>query len=896
MSNFDFLKDFDDDLWKCGKRIEEQINNYPFGVHSEATAFLEHIVNNLRLSVGLKKSRKPFYNRIDEVYRKDPKKVPYKYKNLIYDAYQERNKIHADLSDIEKDQYIIALSLHKKLYYISKKYFEIFKGQSDEFKAIPKYQLPELDFSPKEMELIEIPDFNEIVEYKYDYCVVCGEPNHSNYSIYCEKCNNLIDNANNFISIRNHFGSDATFTKEDLIEFGIHEGYVNSLISFLNKSELFKVKGRLISFNNSKLDSFINKIDYYIHIGQLITEFRQDKITPAEIKQTKEYKQGSFNQEPFNHFYYIINEEIIIKFEYELISTEDIKKTIDYSTISQKELNRWYNIRLNQYKKGNFNESFVIFNNLLIDEYLFLKRNGLNENDIQSNLNITKDMIEFFPKFRKDFEDELSEIKKDLILQALSDNKSRAEAIEFAGITAKEYDDILKYSKHKKNEFNEEYERIITERKEKLLVNLTENDLFTSCKLSNITIDNFYEWYDESRIDSEFYIKSTKILMDNYLNERKTGKTMSEACESVGIKENTVEYWLKRKDKLYDEFQDKNVKVIVHLILDAFKKNKSKAEIAKELEITVKKINVFIDLGRRESDIFQDLFRYYENEVIPRNLSKFLAEIKNKTIKKALELSDLTMDEVNSYYISNDEFHENFLNFKMDKYIDEILSGRNHDTSLKRSNLSKDEYLQLKEEIDEVIIIERMELVKKEIRNDKTTEVAAKNAGVTVEDIYDWYYNGKTDEEFKEFSEFFYEYYMRPNILFLNKSIDDGNPIDKILKLFDVNFTRKDFEIWQEDGLIDEENVVVNLIEDEDDEEISQSLYKSHKKLYESETKKNKLKSGGFNSDLYDSVKDDENEIFFQKKGTSQSASILKKDEKDEEKLKKEILRKSNIE
>ena len=71
-----------------------------------------------------------------------------------------------------------------------------------------------------EIELLEIPDFDEVIEFSYDYCVICGEPNHSNYSIFCEKCNRDIDNANNFISIRNSFGKDSKFTKEDLIEYG----------------------------------------------------------------------------------------------------------------------------------------------------------------------------------------------------------------------------------------------------------------------------------------------------------------------------------------------------------------------------------------------------------------------------------------------------------------------------------------------------------------------------------------------------------------------------------------------------------------------------------------------------------------------------------------------------
>lgn len=893
MSNFDFLKGFDDDLWKCGVRIEEQINKYPFGVHSEATAFLEHIVNNLRLSVGLKKSRKPFYNRIDEAYRTDNKKIPYKYKNLIYDAYQERNKIHADLSDIEKDQYIIALSLDKKLYYIARKYFEIFGGKADELKGIAPYKAPELDFSPEELEFIEVPDFNDLVEFSYDYCVVCGEPNHSSYSIYCEKCNNLIDNTNTFISIRNSFGKDATFTKEDLIEFGIHEGYVNSMISSLNKSDLFKVRGRLISFNNSKLDSFIVKIDNYIKIGDLITQFRQDKITPSEIKKTKEYKQGSFKQEPFYHFYNIVNEEIIYKFEYELISTEDIQKSIEFSTITQRELKRWYGIQLNQYNKHKSNEAFELFNNLLIDEYLSLKREGLREDEIASDLNLTKDMVEFFHKFRDSFDDEISQIKKDLILKYLGENKSDAEAVELAGITRKEFDDIVKYSKYKMNDFGREYERIVNQRKETLLINLTDYDLFTSCELTKITVDDFYEWYDRSKIDSTFYIKSTKLLMDKFLDKRKTGKTKSQAAEAIYLKENIVDNWLRRNDKLFDEFQDKNLKVIVSLILDGFKNNKKKSEIARDVDISVKKINAFLRLGQRKSKLYRELYNYYESEVIPRNLSGFLVEIKNKSFNKALENADLTKNELNHYYEINQDFHEKYLSFKTERYVEEILDGRTHEKSLKKSNLSGEEYIQLKQKIDEKLLHERMKIVKREILNDSKSDVAAKRAGVTVDDIYDWYYKGKSDDEFSEFSEFFYKRYIRPNIMYFNDMVTDGKPIDRLLETFDDNFSKRDFEIWQEEGLISKENVVVKINDDEDED--AMSLFESYEKIYPKESSKNKfITKEGLTSELYDSVKDDDGvnriNVGFQKKNTSKKSTILKKEEKDVEKLKKDIL------
>ena len=891
MTNFDFLKDFDTTLWKLGNRIENQVNISPSGVKADATTFLEYILKQYLSSVNIPyNSRKNFSDQIDAVFREGG--IQFGLKEKIKSAYNKRNEIHGDFEEIEKNEIATALELHKKLFYIAKKFYRD-SDEYDEYKGVPLYKAPEVDLTDDEIELLEIPDFDEIIEFKYDYCVVCGEPNHHSYSIFCEKCNQEIDNANNFISIRNSFGKDSKFTREDLIEYGIHEAYVNRLIFSLNKSDMFKVKGREYRFNNSNLDSFLDKIDKFIKVGELIIQFREDKITPSEIKQTKEYKQGSFKQYPFYQFYKVINEEIINKFEKDLLTTENIWDSIEYTTISPKELNRWYNIQLNQYKKNRINESFVIFNNLLIDEFLFLKRQGIKDKDIIAKLNIFKEMYEFFPKFRENFTSDIEEIKKDLIINALSENKSRNEAIELAGITQKEYDDIIKYSKFKGNEFNTKYERIINERKESLLINLTDNDLMVSCELTKVNVDDFYTWYDEAKIDDEFYINSTKILMKKFLSERKTGKTKAQACETIGLKESVVNYWLKRKDKIFDKFQDDNRKVTVDLILKGFKDNKSKKEISRDVEVSIDKINSYLLLGQRGSSLYQELFTYYESEVIPRNLSRFLNEIKNKSFKKALNTVDLTEKELNYFYNKNSEFHDKYLAIKKNKYINERLDDINHDTSLKRSNLSEDEYLQLKDEIDVIILNEKMELVKKEILHDKKTEVAAKHAGVTFDDIYGWYYKGKSDEEFKDFSEFFYDHYIEPNVLWVNKLLGRNHSIESILRIFEINFTERDFEIWQKEGLIDKENVIVNLNDDEEDKEKSISILESHgSKLYSNESKENELVSDDSNSVLYDKVNknEDNKEVFFNMKNPSEGATILKKDEKDIEKLKKEIL------
>ena len=302
MSNFDFLKDFDDTLYKLGNRIEKEVSIAPSAVKADATPFLEYILNKLLNGVGLKfYYRKDFYTQLDTVYRKGV--IDYNFKNKIYSAYMLRNRIHDSFEEMVKNEVVVALSIHEKLFNIAKKYYNDFNEKSDEFKGVPSYKPIELDTSDEEIDLVKIPDFSEIIDFKYDYCVICGQPNHSSYSLCCPKSSQVLENANNFISKRNHFGKDNSFTKEDLIEYGIHEGYVNQLTTHLVRENMLNVRGRIYTFNNMYFDKYMTKIDNYLAVGELITKFREDKITPKDIKQTFEYKEGSLRHEPFYEFY-----------------------------------------------------------------------------------------------------------------------------------------------------------------------------------------------------------------------------------------------------------------------------------------------------------------------------------------------------------------------------------------------------------------------------------------------------------------------------------------------------------------------------------------------------------------------------------------------------------------
>lgn len=890
MSNFDFLKNYDDDLYRLGNKIEDSISTSPAAVKTYATPFLERVLKLLMANSSQKfNSRNTFYYMLDAVYREGI--IAYNFKQKIYSAYKLRNRIHDHVEEMEKSEFLIAQQLHKQLFYISKKLYRDFSTNYDDFTGVPSFKPIEIDTSDDELELIKIPDFSEVIDISYDYCVICGEPNHSNYSLCCEKCNRVIDNANNFISIRNNFGKNAEFTKEDLIDYGLAEAYANQLINTMVREKMLNVKGRFITFNNIHLDDYLKKIDNYIKICELITQFREDKITPKDMKETSEYKQGKFKQEPFYQLYKILNEEIVKKFEQDILTTENISSSIEYTTISQKQLNRWYKIQLAKFNMDDFNESFVIYNRLLMDEYLHLKSKGMFDKDIRIELDISDEVYNFWLDNFKEFIIQLTDIKKDLIIKGYSEDKTPLEVLQQAGITQKEYREIKKDSTFKNDEFSQALYLEIESRKERLLTNLKSNDLKTSCKLSKIYIHDFYKWYDDADIDSYFYKNSTEILMDKYLNERKKGKTKEESIESIGIKPKYIDHWLKTDIYRFKEFKDKNLDVNIFLIINGFKANKSKRDISDLVGVSISTINEYLRLGERGHERYKELFDYYKENIIPMKLLNFINEIERKPFKKSLDASDLTLDEFNKYYGLGregvnpyDQFYDSYLSLKIDIYVKQIVSGNNHSKALKKSNLNKIEFNQFKSTIDEMILDKRIEIVMNEILNDQTTEIAAKHAGVSFDDIYDWYYKGKSDDKFKEFSEFFYNHYMEPNLLYFNDMVREGKPICMILKMFEINFTNKDFQIWQEEGLIEKENIVLNLEDNDNDENSDEEIFISKR---------------GYNSELYESInnnKDSDDEPleqfndFFNYQKPTVSSGILRNDLDDIEDMKREIL------
>ena len=880
LSNFDFLKGFDDTLYKLGNRIEKEVKIAPSAVKADATPFLEYLVNKLLNKVGLKFNyRKDFYSQLDTVYRKGL--IDYNYKNKIYDAYMLRNKIHDSFEEMVKNEVIVALGIHEKLYNIAKKYYLDFNENGDEYNGVPSYKPIELDTSDEEIDLVKIPDFSEIIDFRYDYCVICGEPNHSSYSLCCPKCGRVLDDANNFISIRNHFGKDATLTKEKLIEYGIHEGYVNQLLTHLVRENMLNAKGRFYTFNNMNFDRYMTKIDNYLAVGELITKFREDKITPKEIKQTFEYREGSLHHEPFYEFYKIIDHEIINKFEQDILLSEDIWKSMDYTTITQRQLETWYLKNLNQYNKGNVNESFVAFNNLLMGDYIDLKRQGMAERNIKNMLNVSQRVYDFWIGINDSFESEIAQIRKDLILKALGEGKTEAEAMEFAGVTPQEYENLYKISNYYHDDYALEINEEREARKLRFISYLDSVALASACRFAKISVGDFYSWYDSSKLNSQFYLETTRILMGKYLDERRKGKSKRQSIELVGLDERYLDQWLKRGLDICKQFKDDDLRVTVDLILRGFKWNKSKGEICELADVTESVLDRFLKVGEKGSEIHRPLFDYYENEFVPKRLDKFLEIIAYRTIRKALEAVDLTENELEKYYClgkSGDErfekFHDDFYNIKKSIYVYHFAKGKTHQISMKESLLTQKEFEENHEEIDARIRELKFRMVLDAVvDDDKTSNVAAERANVSVDEIYEWYFMGRDGvEEYEQFYTLFHGAYVRPAVNAIQDSMDNNlSHLDNLIKVNKKHFTKRDVEIWIKHGLVDN-TILVNLDNDETDK------------------KKDNDDKFDANEMLREMGVEDYDRISTRK--SSNQSTILNKSDYDVEDLKKQILKK----
>ena len=370
--------------------------------------------------------------------------------------------------------------------------------------------------------------------------------------------------------------------------------------------------------------------------------------------------------------------------------------------------------------------------------------------------------------------------------------------------------------------------------------------------------------------------------MGKYLDERKKGKSRIESIEEIGLTEKYLNHWHNRSLDICKEFQDEDLKVTVDLVLRGFKWDKPIDEVCEMADVTEKSIRRFLRLGSKGSKIFKPLFDYYENVMIPKKLETFILANNNKSMRDALEYAYLSEGELNKYYElgkSGDErfvwFYERFYEVKKGTYVYHIERGKTHKIAMRESRLTPEEFEESQKDLEEVLRKLKFTIVIETILDDKTSSIAARNANCSVDEIYEWYFRGRDgEEEYEKFYDLFHKGYVRPCINSIQDSLDNNlSHLDFLIKTNKEHFTKKDVDIWIRHGMLDNA-ILVNLKKSDDDE--------NNEKTNKSKPDANKM--------LKEMGVEDYDRIAMRK--TSNSSTILNRNDDDVEKLKKQILKK----
>lgn len=684
MSNFDFLEGFNDELYDIGVKLEDDVLNSPRAVPADATLFLETMVNDMyRLSnKKLESNMISFYKKIDNLYRQGV--ITYIFKNKLQDAYNLRNEIHKNYKNVHEEKKL-ALDLHKRLYYISKKYFNDF-NDSERYINVPEYKKPEHD------------------EVHFENCIICGQTNEDASSNLCNSCNSRIDNANLLLSVKNSF-EDSQFTKRDLLNYGLSESEVISFLIELSKENIILKKGEYYSINSEKFNQFISEINEYIEISLLLTQFYSDKISAGVVKNTLEYWKGGVNQKNYAEFYKLVNIKLEKDFEENLLKTENIKKSMKESSMDDLNIKEWFDRKRQAFIAGELNEAFIMYNELQIKNYFKYKKRNVNDAKIKAKLEITEEMFDFWENhfMSEDFLKMTNEIKKELIIKEIKKNKTLKETLKSVGITEREFERLYYMSQKSDGEFHRQFDEEYTKKRKKTFIkHLAKNNLNIAIRYSKITREEFQRWYFTGEVEhSDFYMKTTKILMEQYLKYRMRGWSKPDIIKKMNISKEMVRSWSRNNDlDLLVDFEEENAKITSTLIkrgkiINALKDGKSKEEAIYAAGLSPEEFMEIYDNSKKERSNFHMRFdqEYMENR--KRLFVKLLVE---NDFYNAIQKCEITQKEFNEWYIKDQDkylatnrptpFYHKTTELLMEKYMDARYEGKNVPDAAKSVGLS----------------------------------------------------------------------------------------------------------------------------------------------------------------------------------------------------------------
>ena len=802
MTNFDFLKSFNSELYEIGVKLEEDVLDSPRAVTADATLFLETLVKDIyRLSQKkLEKNLHSFYKKIDNLYRLGV--ISYIFKNKLQDAYNLRNKIHKNHQDTE-DEKKLALDLHQRLYYISKKYFRDF-CDNQKYIDIPEYKKP------------------EHINIHFDNCILCGSENEDSTSNMCSECNRKIDNANILIGVKNSF-KDNRFSKKDMINYGITESEAISLLMDLTRENLISKKGELYTINEDAFEKHLAEIDEYIEIGLLLTKFYSDEISSKEIKATLEYWKGGINQKPYVEFYRLVNIKLEKGFEENLCKYENIKKAMKNSSMDNLSINDWFERKKDEFIRGDLNDAFILYNELLIKEYFKLKKKNMDETKIKYSLQISDSQFDFWQNefMGDDFLKMTTEIKKDLIIKEIKKNKSLKEALNSVGITEREFDRLYLLSQKNDDEFYQMFSEIYVKKRQRtFLKHLEHNNLNAAIRISKISLNEFNRWYAEGEAEySQFYIDTTKLLTDKYLTLRKRGWKKKDIIKKINITNKMLKSWLANQDlEFLRDFQFENSVLTSNLIkrgkvINALKEDCDKIEAIYAAEMTPKEFMNIYNASKLDNS---DFHRRFDEEYVENRKRRFVKLLKDNDFYNAIQKCEITQKDFNKWYQKDQDnfiatgcgsdFYIKTTQLLMQKYILARLDGKNKPDAAKTAGVSNtivnkwlkhielDLFWEFKRNNDML----EMDLIRKGFNELKSKSEIADLYDIAPATIDDFIGYGKNGfEKFKELSKL-YENKVIPHQLEKFMNSIKNKPLNKALK--DSKLSLDELEYYYEAG------------------------------------------------------------------------------------------------
>lgn len=168
------------------------------------------------------------------------------------------------------------------------------------------------------------------------------------------------------------------------------------------------------------------------------------------------------------------------------------------------------------------------------------------------------------------------------------------------------------------------------------------------------------------------------------------------------------------------------------------------------------------------------------------------------------------------------EFYEKYLDLKIRLYVDSILAKKSQKIALKNSHLTGGEFSEMEDKINDLLFEGRMDIIYDTLMQNKHSAAQlSASSGVSVEELYEWYFKGLDgDEKFKEYHLLFELSIISPRVIAINKALSLGIPRNKLMKRLKEDIGSKDFKIWQKYGIIEnQKEKLIDLSEENIDRE-----------------------------------------------------------------------------